>query len=243
MMNFRMVTVTTPATSRQLVPLARMKAEMELTNSVQDVLLGYKIDEVSSDIDNHCNRVLALETVTETFLGGSYGAAGVESGFYHDVGGGYLGHGEFLNLRREAHLRLSRRPVAAIASVTVDGVVFDPTMYLLDPETGWLFHIDTTGARIPWWPYMSVAIAYTGGYVLPAMTGTPGQTALPADLAKAAVALVKASWFARKRDPMERSHGEPGLGQTVYWVGGAPGTAGLPTDILATLERYRDLPY
>ncbi len=48
------------------------------------------------------------------------------------------------------------------------------------------------------WPSGRIVVEYRAGYVLP---GRPGRT-LPNDIERAAISLVKGSWFARNRDPM-----------------------------------------
>lgn len=85
--------ITTPATVFNLTTLARVKAELSITDSASDTLLNWKIREASSDINA---RAWAdpLETLTETFW----------------------------NVGCEEYLILRRRPNVTITSVTVDDV-------------------------------------------------------------------------------------------------------------------------
>jgi uncharacterized phiE125 gp8 family phage protein len=61
-----MIVVTTPAASRRLTTVARVKAELRITDSLSDDAIGLAIDEASAAITSAVGRVLVRETVTET---------------------------------------------------------------------------------------------------------------------------------------------------------------------------------
>ena len=86
------ITVTVPATVKKLTTVARAKAELGITDSSQDTLLGLLLDEASDAIATYCARVWGRETVTETLPG---------------TGRRLLG--------------LSRTPLITITSLTEDG--------------------------------------------------------------------------------------------------------------------------
>ena len=60
-------------------------------------------------------------------------------------------------------LFLNRTPVSAIASVTVDDIVLDPSAYRLDHDAGLLDRLSTDGFTCAWCFCKSVIVAYTGG--------------------------------------------------------------------------------
>ena len=63
---------------------------------------------------------------------------------------------------------------------------------------------------------------------------------VPADLIQAALRLVTARFKSQGRDPMLRTEGEPGIGQTQYWVGPVSGQDGaVSPDIEGILDKYR----
>ncbi len=125
-------------------------------------------------------------------------------------------------------LLLSRLPVVTIASVTVDGSTLASTEYETDTEKGVLYHLDSR-RRFLCWSADVIEVEYTAGFTLP---GAVGRT-LPEDVEKAAIALVKAAYFARTRDPLVKSESVEGVGSTAYWVGDA-----MPPDIAGALSGY-----
>lgn len=125
-------------------------------------------------------------------------------------------------------LLLSRLPVVTIASVTVDGTALPAPVYEADTEKGVLYHLDSR-RRFLCWSGDVIDVEYTAGFALP---GAAGRT-LPEDVEKAAIALVKAAYFARTRDPLVKSESIEGVGSTAYWVGDA-----IPPDIAGLLSGY-----
>jgi hypothetical protein len=94
------LTVTDAATSYDLTTLANVKAELGITSGDGDTILRRYISGASQAAMQYCNRVFAVETVSEQFLPG----------------------------RRERMIRgivsplqLSRWPLTAVSSVTEDG--------------------------------------------------------------------------------------------------------------------------
>ena len=83
------------------------------------------------------------------------------------------------------------------------------------------------------WAISSIVVTFTAGWDL-------AGTELPSEIAGAALALVKSSWFGRLRDPLIKSEDVPGVGSTQWWVGGTGGDAGsLPQDVVDSLAPYR----
>jgi hypothetical protein len=79
------------------------------------------------------------------------------------------------------------------------------------------------------WSSVPIVIEYQGGFA-----------SIPNDVQDAAIQLVKARWFARKRDPNVRSENIEGVYQADYWYGTGPGGPGdLPNFVAERLGRYR----
>lgn len=133
-------------------------------------------------------------------------------------------------------LQLTRYPVASIVSVTEDT---DPALtsdyYEADEETGQLFRLDGSDNRLSWCA-RKITVAYSGGYVPEDDTGSD----VPEDLRDGTLAIVKSGWFAKQRDPYERSVDIPGLATISYGFGSAMRTdSGFPPEAEALLAPYR----
>jgi hypothetical protein len=129
-----LLTVLTPASSRALTTLATVKDEIGITSDEADARLQRWIDEASERIENYLGRVLASETVRESF-----------------------------RLTSAPHcLQLARRPVTAIASIAVDGVTLASSQYEIDGTAGLLYPV--SGDRRVRWFACTVIITYTAGY-------------------------------------------------------------------------------
>jgi hypothetical protein len=204
------LTVTTPATSARLTTLARLKQELDISGSAHDVLLAAKLDEASSDIEAALGYRLARESVIETFW---------------PVGG---------DMALE-YLMLDRTPVASIDSVTRDAAAVDASLWRVDPDTGQIYAVDASGYPCGWLIRQSLAIAYTGGWILPGETGRN----LPAGIEGAAIELVADYWAATGRDPSVRSETIPGVISTDYWVGAIGEEGELPPRVQMKLAPFR----
>lgn len=137
-----MLTVLTPAASHDLTTLEAVKAELEVTGTLDDTVIAALIRQASATIARFCRRVFALETVRQvvTIYGRLDQAAGAE------------------------FLFLDRTPVAEIVSITVDGIALAPADYELDAENGKLFRL-SGGYPVGWWGCRTV-IVYRAGYDL-----------------------------------------------------------------------------
>jgi uncharacterized phiE125 gp8 family phage protein len=210
-------TITVDPVLTALTTLQRAKDELSITDSASDALLTAKIDEASSDIEAHTNRIFAKATLSETF--------------WCDAFEGYRqGHSRHLN-----SLTLARAPVASITSVTVDDVVVAASEYRLDAQSGLLFRLTSDGFPSVWCWSKSVVIVYVAGYDLPG-AATPN---LPPALQAAALSLLNSYWQSRGRDPMVRGESIPGLGDVQYWVGSVGEAGQLPPDVMAKITPFR----
>jgi len=99
-----MLTVITPAPTKDLTTLATVKAELQITSSAQDDHLTRLISEASETLAEACNRVFGRETVKQTER--------------IDIPVGFI--------------ILDRDINPAVTSVTVNGTALAPTEYELD---------------------------------------------------------------------------------------------------------------
>lgn len=137
-----MLTVITPADSRELTSLETVKLELGLTGVDDDAYIGGLIDQASAAVETWCGRPFALEEVCET-----------------------------LDLTaRSSVLLLSRWPVTSIASITASGISLDPSAFEFDGNSGQVFRITETGTRCAWGIGRTV-VKYSTGYVLPGEEG------------------------------------------------------------------------
>jgi len=161
------------------------------------------IRQASGAIATHCGRAFASERVRET-----------------------------IRLSAPApSITLSRWPVTAVQAVVVGGTALAPDAYEVDPDTGILTRLDGFGLTVPW-PTGSIAIEYTGGFILP---GQDGRT-LPHDIERACLDTVAATWNARGRDPLVRSEKAFDVLATSYLV---DGFTGLPPSAMGLLAPFR----
>src|ERR1700730_3147194 len=63
----RILTVVTPASSKDLTTLARVKLELGITTAANDALFAKDVTAASRAAANYCNGELVLEEVSEQF--------------------------------------------------------------------------------------------------------------------------------------------------------------------------------
>lgn len=124
-------------------------------------------------------------------------------------------------------LWLRHWPVTSIVSVTEDGTALTGDDYLL-AEGRQLLRRDAETGHFTGWRGGDIIVRYQGGYSLPG--------GCPADLKRAALTMIAASWRQTGRDPSIRSVEVPGVMSETYMLPGA-----LPAAVDATLSRYRNL--
>lgn len=128
------VTVTAPRDEASLVTLEALKAELQITATETDEYLSGLLVRASEGIEAYCNRIFAVETVSEAF-----------------------------RLRGALDILLLRRwPVIEVDSVTVDDVALDADEFEVDPETGHLYRLSGE-LRVAWTP-ARIVVAYSAGF-------------------------------------------------------------------------------
>ena len=202
-------TVVTPATDIDLVELDDVKDDLQISGTADDTYLERLITRASAAAANYCNRVFAVETVSDQFL-----APG-------DPSGGMVS-------RPLERLQLTRFPIVAVTSVVLRGIALVAgTDFLVDQPLGQLVRLDA-GIRQIGWPPSGIVVTYSAGYA-----------DAPPDVQDAVTRLIKGRLAARTRDPLLRSENIPGLASNTYWIGASPDTGNLPPDVADALDNYR----
>lgn len=197
--------VTTPATSTSLTTLDAARAE--LAGEVDSTLLQRWIRDASAAVARHLGFPPAREAVTETFW--------LEGG-------------------RPSHLPLARTPVAAIASVTVDGTVLAAEDYTVD-GAGLLTRL-SSDQPVDWWA-RKIDVAYSAGWLLPGQAGAN----LPHEIERATIITVMAWAAGQGRDPQLRSESADGIGSQ-SWLDPVAEHGALPWAAAQLLAAWRRQP-
>lgn len=207
------LTVATPAADRALVSLAAVKAELGITGTANDALLTAWIAAASARICDIC-----------------------------EVAGDQLGRRTFAQevctvtfaadeIGRGPLILPWRVPVVSVSSVTVDGEALSPGEYEASPMAGLLFRQTPAGERRSW-RRARTAVAMTAGW---------GNADIPAGLSSAALAMVRAQWQGRDRDPKIRSYESPDVESwTVFDPDKISLQDGLPLEVAVLLDPFRN---
>ena len=146
------LTVSIPAAGRDLVLLADVKNDWDITDTTDDTFLSRAITRCSAAAENFCNRNFGVATYVEKIR---YPRDAVPITLTGGV----------------APLQLSRWPLVSVTSI-VEGVnapvTLDPTVpdYDTDLSAGQIIRLDGNGnARL--WAYGLITVTYKAGYVLP----------------------------------------------------------------------------
>lgn len=215
--------VSTPASTTALTTLAAVKEEMKVTSGADDSWLRRQINGASAlacaylgvPMANDGTANLGRETVVETIrLDRAHPRRGNRDG-------------------RRRDLRLARWPVSSVTSVEEAGTILDAAAYEVDAESGALTRLN--GNAPSFWAAGKVVVTYVAGWLLP---GDLGRN-LPAEIEDAVIELVKASTFARGRDPAIKSEQADGIDSVTYFFG-TPGGGLMPASVAMKLGRYRN---
>lgn len=206
--------VITPAACMDLTVLQTAKAELGIPDSdtSQDARIGVLIKQASSIVADYCDQVFGAEELEETF--------------WADPPSEW-----------QRSFMLSRDRVTSIESVTVDGMLLDPSEYRMGAD-GFLHRISPIigSVGVCQWTWMqTVIVDYTAGYVL--------LDDLPYGIERAALSLIREYHSGTGRDPRVRTEDVPGVRSVTYWVGGTGEAGSLPPDVVALLRPYRRLAF
>lgn len=175
--------VTTPATELSLLTIAELRAAVGVTDSSRDAELLILGRGLSASVARQCNLVsdgvnpptLLQETCTEIFRWAGCGP-----------------------------LRLARRPVTSVTSVTVDGTAVDAADYEIVGGRD-LYRLSSDA--LSYWAAGKITVVYLAGYVT-----------APDDLKLAAKKLATALAAETARDPSLKRVEIPGVSTHEYWV-------------------------
>ena len=206
-----MLIVTVANANRDLTTLATIKDELGVTDSSMDAKLGRYISEASGIIAEYCNRVFAIETVTETLRNGPRR--------FYSISNPWQG--------QQQALILQRYPVVSLVTIFENDVALDPSLYELDAINGEIQRLDSNGQYLLW-SAAKIVITYSAGFTLP--------TGLPSGIERACIMLVKQYAASGDRDPMVQSERNDGIGSTQFF--NASGT-GLPPEVEGLISIHR----
>jgi hypothetical protein len=174
--------VTVPVDDVSLLTIEELRAAVGATDDSQDDALDIISRRVSTSIARQCN-IIADEVNPPTLL------SEICTEIFRWDGCGPL--------------RLARRPVTSILSVTIDGEVSDAADYELNGRNLYALSDD----EITEWASGKITVVYEAGY----------ETA-PDDVKLAASKLVTATNAESTRDPSLKREDIPGLAELEYWV-------------------------
>jgi hypothetical protein len=221
------LTVINPASSYDLVDLDTVKDELGIPPSdiSMDAKLQRWISSTSQRLSNICGVVFPEENVSEVFrlLGSGYGYSNYP---YHGYSYGFSGQPYGLPIR------LRRRPVTLVATVTENTTALLPDAYETDLPGGLIYRL-TSNCRGNWCG-SSVNVEYSAGYY-----------PIPADVQDAALAIIRHKYAASGRDPLLKRFTIENVGSEDYWVPLSQQGVyeGLPPDlqpVADTIANYRD---
>lgn len=210
--NRTIVTVTTPASTYDLVTADIVRDDLQLTTAdISDAALARMITRQSLNAAQYCNRTLPAETVSEQIW------LQRENYPYQTIGG-------------QEPLQLSRWPIVAgsLPVVTENATVLvKDTDYAVDYVRGQLLRLDANSYPCLW-PTFPLVVAYVGGL-----------SPIPPDLQDAIVTMIKGRYFSRTRDPKIKAEDVTGVLRTDYWVGAIGEDGDVPPEAAAILDNYR----
>lgn len=190
------VSPSTAATT--LVSLSTLRAWMgvESSDTAKDAVLVQCADAASAELESQTGLIFVTRAVLDTKDGAG-----------------------------RPDLWLSRLPVVAVSSVTVDGAALGSSAYVLDAARGRL-RLAAAG-----WPsgIANIAVAYTAGY------GAQGAATLPADVVRACLDLSKAIYDEKTAGAITLSSISLGPGSMVLKSGK------FPPSVQRVLDRWREV--
>lgn len=212
--------VTSAAPDRTLLTIEELRSAADVEDKSLDAELKQLGAAVANRIAYACRirrggalpATLREETLLETFRHARYGFGATGGGVHH------YGH------RGPRRLRLSRRPIVELKSITFDGTSGDVSQYVLDPTAGFV----EQGPSCSGFYGNSVAISYRAGFAT-----------VPDDLKAAAISLVQQYLGNASQEPGLRGITIPDVIQRTYQAGQAT-DADLPQAIVDMLATYRN---
>lgn len=206
-------------TTSLLTSLATLKDELGITDSSKDVSLRRTIAQSSAKIETYVDRTLGRTIWTDTVT--------------LPVGGDL-----FDRLFLDVYPLVSIQSVDWSNSAGGSGTL-ETSQYWVVSLSGTLY-FSTSGvadfaAAISGSEFLTIAVNYTGGYILPDDTDRN----LPPDIESAVIDVCKFLYFGQARNPLIRSETVPDVLQTSYF--GGDQAEGQLNALYATVDAHRDL--
>lgn len=191
---YRLLTVTTPAISKDLTTVAAVKADLGVSSTANDAVLATMVTQASKFVAKYCRREFVAETVTETFRPYPF----VDSASLNNL---------------PDYIWLRRTPVVAFSQDGNGNLLFTRDGEALTENVD--FECDHSIGRIVWlwndmplrWHFRKLVIPYIGGF-------TTGH--VDDDVQRATIETVKQLWFFRSRDPYVKAHEIPNVASITY---------------------------
>lgn len=201
--------VTEAASTYDLVTLAIVKDELNITDNSKNSTLQRYLTSASAMISQYCNRIFPAETVSDSF-------------FLQTSGGARLVRGNVSNLQ------LSKWPIQSVTSVTENGVVLvEDVDFSIIPDKGQLLRLDANGyPRL--WPIFPIVVVYVGGF-----------TTIPVDVQDAAIRMVTRRYASKGRDPNLKQQNVPGVIEQQWWIATGEEAGNMDPSITDILDNYR----
>ena len=224
------LTVTTPAASRDLSTVAAWQAQSGITVTGADAAaVTQLITAASRAIEQFCNRSFAREVLRETIWP-------ERDPYPFQVPGGV------------GVLQLQRWPIAVdtdgvpVVSVAEGVGTSARTLtidedFMADVDAGQLVRLNQIGLPMTW-PAQKFVVAYTAGWVVPGQADSGTPATLPPDITDACNRLVIGRWYERRRDPFLKSVQVEGVDRVDYWIPNSD-TGNFPPDVADLLDNYR----
>jgi hypothetical protein len=202
------VSIVTPTDDRALLTIQELRDAADVSDRSQDADLRALGLRVANRIAYACRirrggavpATLRQETILETFRE------------RHHIGLG----------RWPRRLRLARRPIISVSSLTHDGVTQDTTNLLIDASAGMIEWYSGRGAFYG----NTIAVQYVAGWDI-----------VPDDLKLAATMLVQQYLAAQDQEPGLRSINVPEVIERQWWIG-QPTDPDLPQNLMDMLAPY-----
>lgn len=169
-----------------LTTLDTVKDELDITTADDDDKLTRYIEQASAHFETLTGRKFDWEEgITETLKAGGF-----------------------------VSIKVSRRPVDAVTSITISGSAVDSDTYTIDAEAGLIYskqgwpwntvmHTELSGERVAGTEYPEIEVVYDGGYVTPQQAADDENLTrtLPFDIEAFVIGMVVARYRGRGRDP------------------------------------------
>lgn len=217
----RRLIVSTPATSKRLTSVSRVKQSLGITDTSQDALITELIERVSREVVAYL-RIPAADDATEATLGReSY----VET--IRDVSGDY-------------EVFLTRRPLSLVLYVEEDGVALEGDVdYQVNMSAGAIQRLSND--ELAPWSGAKIVVTYDAGYLLP----DNADRNLPYEIEEAAIYAISSRMQDLQPDGCDRevkSEAIPGVYSATYETSDARANTGngmLPDRTRALLAAHR----